>query len=102
MRNREKKKGSDRAFRESDNTGQPPKTEASWKPGDLIGYIRQEIPEFEVPAYFAYYVRRVRELTGAKKLAARVPHTEACEYAGEGVPYHLSMKGENPCNPSNL
>ena len=24
---------------------------AGWKPGDPIGYIRQEIPEFEAPAY---------------------------------------------------
>lgn len=23
----------------------------NWKPGDPIGYIRREIPEFEVPAY---------------------------------------------------
>ena len=43
MSNREKKKGGDRAFCESDNTGQPPKTEANWKPGDPIGYIRRAI-----------------------------------------------------------
>ena len=44
-----------------------------WKRGDPIGYIRQDIPDFDVPAY------------EGERYSALVPDTLACSSAPNGL-----------------
>lgn len=67
------------------------KGEANWKPGDPIGYIRQEIPGFSLPAYEGdRYEAMVPDTYDLQERAALVVHamTEATDPLADHEPYY--------------
>ena len=72
---------------------------AGWKPGDPIGYIRSEIPEFQTPPYDGdRYEAMVPDTFDLQERARLVIHamTEATDPLADYEPYYLVHFRTNP------
>ena len=72
---------------------------AGWKPGDPVGYIRSEIPEFQTPPYDGdHYDAMVPDTFDLQERARLVIHamTEATDPLADYEPYYLVHFRTNP------
>ena len=71
----------------------------SWKPGDPIGYIRSEIPEFKTPPYLGeQYEATVPDTLDLQQRARLAIHalTEATDPLADHEPYYVAHFRTNP------